>query len=183
MDRGRIAGEGLRSQSMSRRRVAGIACVAMLAFGLVMTLPVIIRPRLVWNATPSAPIGLYTVGPAGPIKRGGMVLADMPEPWRILADGRGYIPIGVPLIKRVAAVAGDRVCALDDRITINGRAAARRHRQDRRGRLLPWWSGCRTVTGGDAFLLMDNPDSFDGRYFGITPGIMVLGTAALLWAR
>ncbi|WP_245653833.1 S26 family signal peptidase [Novosphingobium rosa] len=157
--------------------------MGLLAASLILTIALPARPRLVWNETASAPIGLYSVRAVVSISKGEMVLADMPAPWRVLADQRHYIPIDVPLIKRVAAAAGDKVCAFDDRITINDARAAKRHRKDRRGRLLPWWNGCRTVMSGDAFLLMDNPDSFDGRYFGITPGSMVLGKAGLLWAR
>lgn len=182
VEAGTIAGQRS-TDGLSRGERMSMACLGALLLSLLLTLVVPVRPRLVWNMTASAPIGLYATGSVGKIARGEMVLADMPEAWRLLAARRAYIPIGVPLVKRVAALKGDRVCALGQQITINGAQAAERHARDRRGRLLPWWTGCRTVTGDEAFLLMDHPDSFDGRYFGITPGAMILGRARLLWAR
>jgi type IV secretory pathway protease TraF len=49
---------------------------------------------------------------------------------------------------------------------------------------MPWWSGCVRLRGRQLFLLMsDSPGSFDGRYFGVTDGGLVVGKARLLWAR
>jgi len=49
---------------------------------------------------------------------------------------------------------------------------------------MPWWQGCRTLIEGEYFLLMaDVPDSFDGRYFGITGNADLVGQAHLLWSR
>src|SRR5690242_5731578 len=65
---------------------------------------------LIWNASGSAPIGLYWVEPTKHVTIGDLVLLSPPEPVaRFLAAG-GYLPPGVPLIKRVLAVAGQFVC-------------------------------------------------------------------------
>jgi type IV secretory pathway protease TraF len=113
---------------------------------------------------------------------GDIVVAWPPPPARRLAAVRGYLPASVPLVKRVAAVAGDRICARRDRIFINGRAAARRWSRDPSGRPLPRWSGCERLARGELFLLSPGtPDAFDGRYFGITRGSELVGTARLLW--
>jgi type IV secretory pathway protease TraF len=72
------------------------------------------------------------------------------------------------MIKSVAAMSGDSVCAQGRDILINGKPVATRLRVDHRGRHLPWWSGCRTLAAGDIFLLNRMaPTSFDGRYFGV----------------
>ncbi|MBO9621674.1 MAG: S26 family signal peptidase [Sphingomonas sp.] len=140
-------------------------------------------PRLVWNASASAPTGLYAVAPGSLAEPGDMVIARVPEPFRRLAATRRYLPMNVPLVKRVAAAAGDEVCALRQEIFVNGRSVARRQVTDGTGRIMPTWSGCVRLRGRQLFLLMDAPASFDGRYFGVTEGAEVMGKARLLWAR
>jgi conjugative transfer signal peptidase TraF len=141
------------------------------------------RPALVWNASPSSPIGLYRVSASRSPRKGGMLLAFAPAPSRSLAARRGYVPYEVPLVKPVAAASGDRVCARGPRILINGALAVSRRARDRSGRPLPWWCGCRTLQRGEALLLSaDVPDAFDGRYFGITEERDVIGEASLLFA-
>lgn len=138
-------------------------------------------PRLIWNASASAPIGLWRVDPHAPVRIGDMVLAHMPEGVRALAAERRYLPMNVPLLKRVAAAQGDLVCALGPRLFVNGRLAATRYEADRQGRSLPWWRGCRTLGPDAVLLLMDAPDSFDGRYFGPLSRSAVIGKATPLW--
>ena len=111
-----------------------------------------------------------------------MVVAWPPPEARRLAASRGYLPLHVPLVKSVAALAGDRVCAAGARLSVDGRLAAVRRLRDARGRRLPWWSGCRTLGAGDLLLLTPaNPDAFDGRYFGPTRRSQLVGRARLVW--
>jgi len=163
------------------RRVAVIG-VGITLVGLTIAFPP--APRLVWNASASAPVGLYGVTPDAAIESGDMVIARVPDPWRMLAAQRRYIPANVPLVKRVAAAAGDEVCALGQEVFVNGRHVAERRFADTAGRPMPSWSGCVRLRGGQLFLLMtDSPMSFDGRYFGVIDGRQVVGKARLLWAR
>jgi type IV secretory pathway protease TraF len=59
-------------------------------------------PRLLWNASASAPIGLYRVEPdrcrIAAIGPSHGCRANV----RLLAASRHYLPTGVPLVKRVA---------------------------------------------------------------------------------
>ncbi|QDX25214.1 S26 family signal peptidase [Sphingomonas suaedae] len=176
-------GEALRAAKRTRRlRVAALAIGAgVLALGATIVTPP--APRLLWNASASAPIGLYRVEPGKRAAVGDMVVARMPLPWRRLAAVRGYLPQNVPLVKRVAAVAGSEVCASGAAILVDGRAVARRVRHDARGRAMPWWRGCVRLSGGQQLLLMDAPASFDGRYFGVTEGSDIVGRAVLIWRR
>jgi conjugative transfer signal peptidase TraF len=139
-------------------------------------------PRLVWNASASAPIGLYAVSPGAATDPGAMVIARVPQPHRRLAATRRYLPMNVPLVKRVAGVAGDEVCAAGQQVRVNRRPVAERLRVDGKGRPMPTWSGCVRLRGPQRFLLMDTPASFDGRYFGVTEGSDIIGKARLLWA-
>lgn len=138
---------------------------------------------LVWNASASAPIGLYRVSNDRPVQRGDMVVARTQESARELGAMRRYIPANVPLVKRVVAVAGDRVCAGGSTVSINGRPVTTRQRSDAAGRPMPWWGGCRQLRSHEYFLLMDSRLSFDGRYFGVTPSSYVIGRAELRWPR
>ena len=178
-------GEALRSAKRRRRRLQRRAALVALGCACVAaTIVVPPLPRLVWNASASAPVGLYRVAPGRIVVRGDMVIARTPLSVRALAARRHYIPANVPLVKRVAGVTGDRVCAVGLTITVNGRVLATRRARDRLGRPLPWWSGCRTLREGALLLLMaDTPDSFDGRYFGPTETADVIGKATALWVR
>lgn len=116
------------------------------------------------NESPSLPRGLYLRDPGAPIARGATVA--LPQP----AAGRAYLwALGMPsevlLVKRVAAVDGDRVCRRGDAIELPGRRAPVRSR-DRRGVILPQWRGCRRLGPDELFVLGDTPGSFDSRYFG-----------------
>ena len=173
---------GLIEQRRRKRRILGLLALAggtavLLAASLLWKPPVL----LVWNASASAPVGLYRLRPAASVRRSDMVVAWTPGPARELAARRHYLPANVPLVKRVAAAPGDEVCALANSVLINRRRVATRQRIDGAGRPMPWWSGCQRLGAGEYFLLMDSPGSFDGRDFGITRDSELLGQAALLW--
>jgi len=178
-------GEALRSARASRRqlcrRAALVAIPALLALGTAVAPP---TPRLVWNASPSMAVGLYSVSPGASAVTGELVVAWPPDSARRLAAQRRYLPSNVPLVKRVAAMPGDEVCALGPRIFINGSPSVMRRTADREGRPLPWWEGCVRLREGQRLLLVAaSPDSFDGRYFGVSERVDILGKARLLWAR
>lgn len=163
------------------RRRLGLAAAGIACLGATIVAPPL--PRLVWNASASAPVGLYRVTPGAALKRGDMVIAWAPAGPRALAARRHYLPSNVPLVKRVAAVPGHRVCAIGSGIFIGGRRVAERRARDAAGRPMPWWRGCMTLKDGALFLLMDAPGSFDGRYFGPTSARDVVGKATPLWVR
>jgi conjugative transfer signal peptidase TraF len=162
-----------------RALIFGVTVLSVLATSASL----VPTPRLVWNASASVPIGFYWRVAVAP-SRGDLVLAWAPIWARKLAAERRYLPMGVPIVKHVAAVAGDVVCAPGDAIFIDGRMVAHRLASDRLGRRLPWWEGCETLSAGEFFLLMaDVPDSFDGRYFGVTERRDIIGRLVPLWTR
>jgi type IV secretory pathway protease TraF len=138
-------------------------------------------PRLIWNATASAPEGLYALQPARAWGRGDLV-AVQPDPqlagWM---DARGYAPSGVLLIKHVAALSPSRVCRDGARITIDQVVMALAEPRDRAGRPLPVWSGCRVLDPTDVFLLNPAKGSLDSRYLGSLPRKSVAGRVAPIW--
>jgi conjugative transfer signal peptidase TraF len=138
--------------------------------------------KLIWNASASAPIGLYSIEPVDRLEVTDLVAVDAPEPLaRFLAE-RGYLPSGVPLMKRIAGLPGQRVCRLGSAITVDGIAMGNALERDRRGRDLPVWQGCQRIAGGEVFLMnWEVQDSLDGRYFGPLPAISIIGRAVPLW--
>ena len=180
----RRVGDALRTDRARRRKRLHLAsATATLVAALGLTIAIAPRPRLLWNASASAPIGLWHVVPDAPSKRGGMVIVRLAEPWRSLAARRRYLPANVPLIKRIAAEPGDRVCAIGADIIVEGARIATRRQHDGAGRAMPHWQGCQVLRDGATLLLMDDPASFDGRYFGPTARRDIIGRAYPLWLR
>jgi conjugative transfer signal peptidase TraF len=179
-------GEELRRRQAARRasrgRALGLGGAAIVSIATTCTLIWPSPPILVWNGSASSPIGLYHVTPAEDVKAGQMVVAWAPRPARRLAAERGYLPPDIPLVKRVVATSGDRVCAISEAVFVNGHVAVLRRSADRSGRPLPWWTGCVRLGSHELFLLMQGEASFDGRYFGVTAADHVIGRASLLWA-
>ncbi len=141
-------------------------------------------PRLVWNASASAPIGLYRIQPDRDPQLGTLVAVAPPQHLGRWLAVRGYLGENVPLLKHVAAKAGQRVCRTGSVVSVDGRPVAVALTRDRLGRPLPVWRGCRTL-GADELLLLNpaHPDSLDGRYFGPLPASTVLGRAAPILTR
>jgi conjugative transfer signal peptidase TraF len=155
---------------------AAVAGISILALGSVLS-PM---PRLVWNASASAPVGFYFVTRDCP-RRGDLVLARTPEHVRTLAAERLYLPANVPLVKRVAALSGDQICADETTIFINGDRITTRLKTDSEGRPLPIWTGCHRLADEVLLLMRDVPASFDGRYFGAVPLASIIGHLHPLW--
>ena len=138
--------------------------------------------KLLWNASASAPIGLYTIDFDGPFDVTDLVVVDAPEPLAAFMAEHGYLPKGVPLLKRVLGVSRQTVCRSNLTITVDGVEMGEALERDRVGRSMPVWQGCRTVAHGELFLMNSGVrDSFDGRYFGPLPAAVVIGRAIPLW--
>ena len=141
-------------------------------------------PQLIWNASASVPIGLYRVQPEPKPRVSDIVVVRPPEPLvGFLSDG-GYLPRGVPLLKHVAALGGQRVCRSGTAISIDGVTVGEALGHDSRGRPLPVWQGCTILAADQVFLFnADRPDSLDGRYFGPLSRTTIVGRAQPIWTR
>jgi conjugative transfer signal peptidase TraF len=171
---------------MTRHGYALATMVTAASFtGLFVTVAVVgPTPRLLWNASASAPIGLYRLHRSdAPVI--GELVAALPPPrlGRWMAE-RHYLPLGVPLLKHVSAGPGQRICRTGLAVSIDGRPAVHARMHDSRGRPLPVWQGCHILAPGQ-FLLLNPavPDSLDGRYFGVLPVSALRGRAAPILTR
>lgn len=157
---------------------------ALAALGLVALLTATAwgskRHALVWNASASVPIGLYLIVPR-PLHIGDYVLIRLSGPPQALAERRSYIGPNTPLLKRVAAMEGDRVCRRGPVTWIAGQQFVIALAFDREGRRLPVWQGCRQLQRGQLFVLGTHAESFDSRYFGHIDGAQIVGAAIPLF--
>ena len=145
------------------------------------------------NWTPSLPVGIWrqlTVPPK--IERGQIVIICPPPSAAFLeARARGYLSDGdcpgglEPMLKPVAAIAGDVVQLTAKGIVLNGAAQPRStalaaDKADRPLQALP--AGRLTIPEGEVFLLSTvNGESFDSRYFGPLPVSVIQGAAIPVW--
>jgi conjugative transfer signal peptidase TraF len=155
----------------------------LVGLGLI-TVPTVAgwQPRIIWNASASVPLGLYVAEPADDIALGDLVLVRPPETLAAFLAERGYVARGVPLLKHVAALPPQVVCAEGTAIAVAGETVAQRHAGDRLGRALPTWHGCHALEAGEVFLFnATEPDSLDGRYFGPLPGTSIVARLRPVW--
>jgi conjugative transfer signal peptidase TraF len=139
-------------------------------------------PRLLWNASASVPIGLYVVRPVGALSTGELLIVRPPPSLARYMAVRDYLALGVPLIKHIAALPGQRVCRFGSIVLVDGHVSAEALTADERGKELPMWHGCIVIPPHEIFLLNASvPDSFDGRYFGALPDTSIIGSATPLW--
>lgn len=143
------------------------------------------RTVVVYNPTDSVPRGWYRVSSidnAASLHVGSIVLARLPADVAALAGQRGYLPNGVPILKRVGAVAPQAVCVRGRTVLVDGEVVATARTHDGAHRPLQTWTRCRFLAEGELFLLSHmNAASFDSRYFGPIPASAVLGVARPLW--
>jgi conjugative transfer signal peptidase TraF len=147
------------------------------ALGFAVLVVISPGPKFIWNASASVPVGLYVLHPVGKLQVGDLVAVMPPKPLAVFLDQRRYLPIGVPMLKHVAALPGQKVCRLGRKVTVDGKAISDALDRDRFSRPLPVWHGCRVIAAGDVFLLNARWDSLDGRYFGPLPIAAIMGRA------
>ena len=155
--------------------IALVIVVLLAAVAVVRPLPI-----LIWNASPSVPIGLYWVEFRQP-NRGEIAVLKPPEWVQLFADQRNYLPRFAWLMKPILATSGAVVCRFGTLTLVDGRLIARALLQDAMHRPMPVWKGCRKLSDTQVFLLSRHHDSFDSRYFGPVERGLIIGTATRLF--
>lgn len=176
-------------RGMRWRRRALVIGMALAVAALLVPAVGQIPARIVYNPSDSMARGWYRVDPVSGANAsqalwhvGSIVLARLPPGVAAFAAQRGYLPAGVPILKRIGAVAPQAVCVRDRVVRIDGIVVAKVRERDGAHRALPAWAHCRPLEDGELFLLSDtHPASFDSRYFGPIGASTVLGIARPLW--
>ncbi|WP_426441185.1 S26 family signal peptidase [Bradyrhizobium genosp. P] len=157
---------------------------AMFAAAAALLAPMVLEtpPLYVWNVSESVPIGLYRLRPVNNLIVSELIAVQPPEPLATFLDLNGYLPVGVPMLKRVLALPGQTVCRSGPTVTVDAIEMGEARDRDGRGRPLPKWHGCRVVGEGELFVMnWQSADSLDGRYFGLLPASAVIGRALPVW--
>jgi len=154
-------------------RAAGLA--ALVAVVAALAVAPVAHPWII-NDSSSMPVGLYALDPVDrPIVRGDTVVVCAPPAIAALSAARGYLESGAcssntaPLLKLVAAMAGDVVELRPRSIEIGGRClgSSPTFEADRTGRPLPRIPrGRYRLRAGQLWLWAPAERSFDSRYFG-----------------
>lgn len=163
-----------------RRFLLILVAVSVAALGVASRFD--FAPALVWNASASAAVGLYRIENRAP-EIGDLVLVEVSAELEEFITQREYLPPEIPLLKRVAALSGAKICREDEAVLIDKNHVAEALPFDSRGRKLPVWSGCFILRSDEMFLLNAPQKSLDGRYFGATKLNDVIGVAVPVWVR
>jgi conjugative transfer signal peptidase TraF len=144
---------------------------------IVLILHAIAALDLRFNFTPSMPLGIYRLTPLSKsgVERGSFVAACAPPVAAELGRRRGYLSTGgcpaaaEPLLKVVAAVAGDSVTVSASGVAVNECLLphSRALSHDTAGRRLsPWPQGHFQLGRGELWLYAPTDRSWDSRYWG-----------------
>ena len=119
------------------------------------------------NITPSEPVGIYRLV-GGQAERRALVLLKQPHNSAASVLSR-YVPVHLPLIKRVAAIPGDLVEVNTSGMRVNGslwpHSVPLAHDQEGRS-LRPYPFGVYRVPAGELWVMSNHPRGLDSRYFG-----------------
>ena len=107
---------------MTRFGFVIITCAA--TFFIALTSVFHPAPKLLWNASASAPLGLYRIEPERDPPPGALVAVTPPQRLARWMAERPYLGEGVPLLKHVAGKAGQRICRLGDSVSVDRRPVA-----------------------------------------------------------
>lgn len=176
--------------SMETRRLR-ILWLCVFISVIVLIVHAIAAIDLHFNFTPSMPIGIYRLTPLSKsgVERGRFVAVCAPPVAAELGRRRGYLASGrcptaaEPLLKVVAAIAGDSVTVSANGVAVNGCLLphSRALSQDAAGRRLsPWPHGHFQLRRGELWLYAANDRSWDSRYFGPLTDTNVVAKAFLL---
>ena len=139
-------------------------------------------PRYIWNVSNSVPAGLYRVEPVDQLIVTELIAVQPPDPLASFLDLNGYLPSGVPMLKRVLALPGQTVCRTGLTVTVDGLEMGLARSRDGRNQPLPDWQGCRVIADDELFVMnWQSLDSLDSRYFGPIPTSAVIGKAVPVW--
>lgn len=127
------------------------------------------------NVSPSVPYGLYLLRPVpAPLARGMLVVLPVP------ASVRPWHSRLLPVLKPVAGIPGDVICAVDDILYVND-ADFGPILREAHGQPLPHFTGCLVVQDDEVFLASAVPQSLDSRYDGPVTVEALTAHALPLW--
>ncbi len=146
------------------RKKIRVAVVFLLFYFIVKELS---YRYFVLNLSPSMEKGIYLLKEIDELKKGDVVVLNIPSNIKEILYSRGYLPKNIKtLLKEVVAVEGDKVHITYNRLYINGEFKGEIAEVDSKGRELVSYVKDGVLKSGEVFLLGKGKNSFDSRYFG-----------------
>lgn len=156
---------------------------------IAMLVAIVLIIGLRVNFTASMPLGIYRIDHVAPsaMQRGMLVAVCAPPGAAEQGRRRGYLGTGPcsddsePLLKTVAAVAGDTVAIASDGVSVNGHLLrnSKPLPVDSSGRPMTRWpTGRYRISRGAVWLYANEERSWDSRYWGPVPSRNVLASVA-----
>ena len=167
---------------MARARTVALGLAALPGVTtLLSALACTLASHLLWNWTPSLPLGLYWLSPGRPVAVGTLVAFPVPPRVQELVRQRKYLPPRALLIKPVVALPSDRVCTEGGTLVVNGSVLGTVPAEDSAKRPLPHATVCGPLPEGQVFLASHYAKSFDSRTFGPVSMSSIRGAVTPLW--
>lgn len=136
---------------------------------------------LIKQVTPSMPKGYYLTYRTEDIGRNDDVLFQPNEKTQQFIVGHGWLPKGVPLLKRIVGIQGDRLCIKQQQVVLNNKTIASIKDKDIKGNQLPQFQFCGVIAHNQYFVQgIANDHSFDSRYYGLISGNQIISKAIKL---
>jgi type IV secretory pathway protease TraF len=160
-----------------------LSCLGLVLIGAASLLP----KKVFINESPSMRRGIYLLLEENSLgnsefRVGDTVLISLPRFLREFSKTHSFLSSKVPLLKKVAAKEGDKVCGVSKGVSVNERELFLYKELDGEGKPLPKWTGCEVLKKGEFFAVGENPErSFDGRYFGPLEESLIVGKVKLLF--
>lgn len=145
-----------------------------------------LAPTLVYNASPSLPVGIYRSVPKDRLEHGDVVRLTLPKSLQPVMARWGYANHQGAryLIKQIAGLPGQTVCHRGGRIVVNSVIWGPVHRVDHLGYPLPQAlpeGACEQLGPAAYFVATRQGASLDSRYFGPVVRRDILQVLQPLW--
>lgn len=151
---------------MINKKIKKFINVILIIFMIILCGKIFFEKYFTINLSSSIPAGIYLKLPLNEIKKGDVVIFDMPEDIDKLVHERGYIIEKChSFIKIVGGLEGDEIENKDNFLYINNKKVGKISLTDTSGRRLPQIEKFK-VSKNKFFPIGTHIDSFDGRYYG-----------------
>lgn len=165
---------------MTNKKIKKFINILFIIFVIIGCSKILFEKYFTINLSTSIPAGIYLKLPLDDIKKGDIVIFDMPEDIDKFVHEREYIVKKChSFIKIVGGIEGDRIEKKDNFLYINNEKIGKISLTDTIGRRLPQIENFK-VSKNKFFPIGSHINSFDGRYYGEVEKNLIRNKAKLI---